>query len=448
MGMTSPLGSFARHGTGLLALRVAGILLQFAVYALVARALELQDLGTYAVVYAVWAAWRVFGTMGLDHGMLRAGSALHANDDPSHAFAFERHALRRGCIAAAVILGVVAVPSSIWASSWGGERLVAAALFGAVLLTVIGICVGILRARRSVAGSQLPESIALPSITAGVIVISWSTGGTPTLETVLFAHVLGLLLTAALYLHLVVRDWSALGPEPDGRALQDMARTSNDVLLSQSILSLANRLPVPAAALMLPSADVAILDAGIRFGQLASVMTWAIAASSSPYMAILWERRERDGLQRLLSAASAIAAACAASVLILLLLWGGAIIGAIAGPTIAPAQTAACVIALGLVVNGAAGLSADALFMSGNSRPVVFGSSARLAVLVSSMLLLAPSFAVEGFAMAVLLGIIARDVPLSWVLHRRTGIAGGVWTGRTIEAARDGIREIIGGGAR
>jgi O-antigen/teichoic acid export membrane protein len=418
-----------RDAGWILGFRLINLPLQLALFTLAARYLSLAEVGGYAVFYAAWTLARSFGPLGLDQASSRFVPAFLGEGRTAAVRRFER--LTRLWAFAWVTAGAaVAAGVGIIGIRWGlihlfPEHLIIAAV-AAPAYGLIPLYAAQLRAIGRPRAAQFPDSVLLPGgaivFLSGQYVVSGAS-----LSDLLLAQAISAWLTVAVY---AVLDRSAAPTKQAGSDVIDWAVVrgmATAVFIGVGANALSIRLPVILITAAEGLEAAALFEAGQRFAFLATLSTWSVGAAVTPMLSSAFAAGDRAELQRLLAVASWASFLPALAALGILVAAGNVLL-LLFGPAYVAAYPTMVLLALFTTFNASAGLSGNALNMTGHERTVMVLNFLQLAVVAAGVPLLSAMLGTEGAALALVLSSLVRDGGASLLLRRRLGIAPGIWS--------------------
>jgi len=416
------------HAAGwILGLRIVGIVLQLAVFLLIARLHPIVEVGIYAAANGIWVIARNLNLLGLGQTGMRFIPAFLATGEAGKARAFELGTRR------VVLLVAVATGALVLAVGLGLERsgvfempvavipMVAAAIPAYAMLGLLG---SQLRARGRVRGAQLPESIILPLSLAVLIELGAMTG-TITILWTIFSQAASAYLVWLIYGLLDRRVESQRPSALPKETWREVRAVAMNILGSLSLNILANRGPVLVVSAVLGPAAAGLYEIAQRFGMLGTIVTWAAGLAAGPMYADAHVRGDKGRLQSLLDVSSWTAFLPALAIFAFLVVFGQWALG-IVGSGYVDAYPAMLFLCGASLVNAAGGLTSNVFYVTGFERIALKFSGAKLAVVLVGVPLLGTLFGVTGAAASVTIGSAVRDLGMSTLLPRTLGIVPGL----------------------
>lgn len=398
-------GSFIASSALLTGSRVVGVAIQALTILLLARALPIEDLGWFGLVYAGLGIVRYLGPLGTDVGALRR-IARDGSTDPRAAqtASFGSLIIASGVATAAALLACVALVAHGYELSQADNVAIIAAI---PAFALIGAFAGQIRGFGKNIAAQVPEAIGLHALLGGAVLVLYSSGPLA-LEQVLVALCVASWAVVGLYALVRLRiglDWSA---RPSLAELIVLAREGLAVSQALAMTAFSARLPLLLAAILVSPAGVALLDIASRFGRLPEITTASVSMTSSARFA-----REASGDRaatlRTLQLSSAVAAVPAILWVVAVASLGSFAIAVLLPPDYVAAYVPMLLIALAVAINAALGQASTLMLMSGRESLVRFFSFLQFGAVAVASLALAPTYGVNGIAMAVVFGSLVRD---------------------------------------
>lgn len=430
------MGSFISNTGWIVGLRLANVPLQFALFTLIAWRYSLAQVGIYALFNAAWFFARQLGPMGLEQSSLRFIPALIAEGREAQAYRFERRARQLVFLTIGALSLVAAALIHLWdiaaLSGVSGWQFAVglAALPGYALVALLA---GQFRARGEIRSGQWPDSILVPLVAMAVIQAAHLAGQT-SLFWLLGAHAVAVWCAVGAYWLLSLFHPSQPQAPLTAAEVQNIRATSLTIALGGGVNVLSGRLPLILVSAMIGAPAAALYEAAHRIGALGTLGTWAAGAAVSPMLSDAHARRQQQRLQDLFIAACWTAALPAAGILLVLLPWSEAVLS-LFGPQYTQAHWALLALAAFAAINASAGLTGNLFNMTGHEGTVLFFNMAQLL----SILILAPPLihfaGLAGAALAVVGGVIIRDIGMSILLPAKLALFPGVWSRQGVQRA-------------
>lgn len=393
----------------LMLIRAVGVGLQALIVLYLARNLPLEDMGIFAIVYALLGMLRFLGPMGSDQVILRRVAGEHKGQvtvaSRSLADASSALSLLVGLLVS-VILSIV-LSLSIDSRPMGITELIAVALSGPAF-ALMGAFIAQIRAFGRSVAAQVPEAIGV-HILFFISLFAVERHGMLDRQIVLIC--LGISSWGVIAAYLVIRSKVGLRciKLPTLNELFILGREGMSVFHALLFTVLSVRAPVLLAALLAGPAAAAVMDMAVRFGTIATLTTASIGAAFSPQFARVAHNGDIDSERKALGLACVLAALPA-------LLWLGAVVfgASLAVDLLLPsayrdAISPMILVAVSCAVNASLGLSGTLLIMSNKAVIVSLLSFLQLSVICIVAVVVAPKAGAIGIAAAMIAGALIRD---------------------------------------
>lgn len=406
--------------------RVAGIVLQSVIVILLARYLPTEQMGIFALCYAILGLARMLGPLGLDQTTMR----LIARARESAGLQEADHRILNGSFIAILVantaVAMALVVSGRMTGAFGstvhdaGMALLATAA-ALPAFAVIGLLTLQLRGFGQQVWAQIPDSILLQLVHGALLLGLWQTGWLG-LASSLFAFAIAAWVIAGLYVLSRTRvetRWIM----PDRLAYATLWSGGRDVWLALVVTALSVRAPLFVVAGMLGPAAAAIMDIATRFGTLPSITTSSVMATFSPRFAALHGSANRRDLSRALSLSSLIAVTPALGFLLVLMAGAPFAIGLLLPPIYSDALVPMLIICLAQLVNAWLGPATNLLLMLGQGWVVRNYSTVQLALVIILSFPAAMYSGLVGVTLVILLSQLVRDLGATLWSVRRLGLS-------------------------
>ncbi|MDA1101085.1 MAG: lipopolysaccharide biosynthesis protein [Proteobacteria bacterium] len=410
-------------------LRLANVPLQFALFTLIAWHYSLADVGIYALFNAAWFFSRQLGPMGLEQSSLRFIPALVAEGRGAQARSLEHRArqlvfLTIGSLSlmAGLIIYLLDIADLSGLTGWQ----FAAGLAALPGYALVALMAGQFRARGKIRAGQWPDSILVPIVAMVIIQAALSTGQT-SLFWLLGAHAVAIWCAVGFYWLLSIGHLSGCQAPLTAADVREIRAASLTIALGSGINVLSSRLPLIFVSAIIGTPAAALYEAAQRIGALGTLGTWAAGAAVSPMLSDAHARKQQDRLQDLLIAASWTALLPALIILLGLLPWGGIVLG-LFGPQYAAAHSALLALAAMAAINASASLTSNAFNMTGHEKIVLQFNFAQLVIIFVLAPLLIHFLGITGAALAIMIGVVVRDIGMGFLLPAKLGLSPGVWS--------------------
>ena len=413
--------------------RVLGIALQSLIVILLARQLPPDQMGIFALCYAVLGLGRMLGPLGLDQTTMRLIARARGDgelvDDDHRALNGSVIAVVLANIGFASVFALAGLLSGGFGSSVVGAQAALLATTAALpAFALVGLLTLQLRGFGQQVWAQVPDSIILQVLHGAILLGLWYTGRLG-LASSIVAFAVSAWLVAGLYvvsrLRLGVR-WLQV----DRQAYQVLAKGARDIWLALVVTALSVRAPLFIVAAALGPAAAAIMDIATRFGTLPSITTSSVMATFSPRFAALHAEAERPSLSRALSLSSLIAMAPALGLLLVLVVGAPLALAWILPPIYGEALLPMVIICLAQVINAWFGPATNLLLMQGHGTVVRNFSTVQFALVVTLAYPAAQFGGLIGVTLVILVSQLVRDLGAALWTVRRLGVSlppMGIW---------------------
>jgi O-antigen/teichoic acid export membrane protein len=408
--------------SGTLALQASSMAMGFATTVLLARLLGAELYGRYVFALA-WASVLIIpAILGLDRFLVR-GIATY---DVRQRWDLMKGLLRRTnqlvlCSSLVIALGGWIV-AFVWLSpSLRWPFCVAMLLIPVTCLTLLRQ--GAMQAYGRVVSGQLPEYVVRPIlILLGIAALDAVGGNALTPTSALSVNVAGVAVAFAVGIVLLKRALpSALRESRAQYRTREWIAASLPMMLVSGIWAANSYLTIVLVGVTQNPRAAGVFSVVQKGGELIVILLVAANMSLAPVIARLQAHGDRLSLeyatQRIAKAAFIASTPIAAAFLV----FPGVYLG-IFGAGFGAGSTALTIIAVGQLVNAAAGPAGNVLLMTGHERVAVKGIAMGLLTNLVVGLVLIPPFGVTGAATAFTASLIVWNVALVVSVRRRLGI--------------------------
>lgn len=417
---------FLKSSASVTLIRIAGAGLQAVIFALAARWYPVGVVGSYAAVYSAWAIARHVGPLGLDHAALRFAPAFLQKGDERRLRAFEADSRVLVCMVSTAVGMVCLLCIGLFAR--GGSSLgIWIALTTGVGLPIFalhGVHANQLRGRGFSDMAQLPESLLLPVLNCGFLILGhrFRFGGEAWLVV---SATLAALLVLIIYRQ---ADRAVAGPvmRLPRREFRAERRVAYEILAGQVATGLAVRLPVILVSFTLGTVAAAQMEAALRVQAVVLLIPTALAAVASPLFAGAYSRGDTTRVRDQLLAFNWLSFGPCLVLSAGLVVFGHHVL-AVFGEGYASAYTPMVVLLFAAVLHSALTMASNVLYMTGHHRAVLSYSCVQLACLVVPFMALGAThfLSLTGVSICILVGWTLRGVGTTLLLPGRVGIAPG-----------------------
>lgn len=422
------IGRLAAGGIWVLGGRIASTLLTLVNVALVARALDEQQMGAYLLAASVVAVLAVIGQFGMHHTAVR----LIAEGLAAGEHRFVRRAIRIILLFAGTCALLLWLALNLGLSEWIGNRLFstpllaqAAALLGfwtamLILQTVISeIFRGFQQYRdATIHGGLVTTSlvfVALVFAHLGHIDIYFS----DVLLITSFSALTGV-VWSGIRLFGIVRRLGGSGR----RSISPRTIVDNSwPLWISSVALLANsHLDLWILGTLASSQEVAVYGTAARMSMVVSVPLVIVNSVIMPSVARLNALGDRSGMQLLLQASASIASVPSLALFAIFLLGGEDIMRLLFGSGYGESGLIVAVLSFAHAVNVVSGSSGFTLIMTGHQQIMMRVSFASTVLLLVAGTLLAKRFGAPGVAAAYALSMVVQNTVMWLFVRSKCGV--------------------------
>lgn len=389
-------------------LRCLGVLFQAGIVVFLTRNIPIEDMGIYAMVYALLSIVRFLGAFGTDQVALRRIAMEKESSLTPYA--------QQICDATLLISIVTGLLSTIGIG--GYFFAIKTEIFNTY--EIISIClsvqafalIGILSAQIRGVGhnlaAQIPEAVVHHVVYACLLVMLKIFGIVDRM-TVLMC--LCLASWSVIFLYFRIRTKVGVGRlQIPGWALTcQVIKEGFTIFQAMAFTTLSGRLPIFLATGLIGPSAAAIIEISYRFGYIPSIITNSVGVTFSPQLAKISKQPDRAGLMKVLAAGSMLATIPAFLWLLLLVFGGRFLIGVLLPPAYADVYIPMMVVIVSANLNAAFTLASRWLLMSGAQAIVRRFSLLQLIVVFLGGVVLTKLFGVVGLAWALVVATLARD---------------------------------------
>ena len=348
--------SSRRSALGAVAARAVSILASFILTFIVARVLDVEDAGTFFLVFTSIAIVATFGRFGTDNLALKIVGRADSNVLVD---------LRRLAVIA-LAASVVGVGAGVAASSLVGINLPGS--FSTLLLTASAVVPqaasvlagSILRARGRLILGTFAELGSMPALTALGITVLFATG-MATLESVLICLVAGSWATAlwsvwaAVFASRTYVPETSVVPVRTTQFIRENSRPLTAMMGTSLIFYLVTWIPIYLLSAVGELEAVSYYTAAARLAGFIGLIPAIQVSYLAPTFARLHQKSDLAGLNRLAGRSALIALGLAAVPAAVLAVWAGPILGLLYGSPYEEGGFVLSLLTVGVVVSVAAG---------------------------------------------------------------------------------------------
>lgn len=403
-------------------LQGASNVMSFVLVVLLARFLGSSGYGIYALAFA-WASFLVTpAILGLNAFLVRGIAVYEVQEQWSLMKGLLLRTNQLVLLTSITIAACGAIAALTWASpSLRAPFCVAMLLVPLTALTLLRQ--GAMQAFGRVVSGQLPEYVIRPVlIIVGVVALEVIGHELLTPTTALMANVIGVgvaFVVGALLLRRALPD--ALSSARPEFLTRQWLRASLPMMVIAGVWT-ANNYATTLLVGALDGPSAAGVYSVVQKG--AEVIILVLAAANmplAPAIARLYARKDRLGLEHTTEHMARATLLASAPVAIALMAFPHVYLG-LFGSSFQTGAAALIVLALGQLINAAAGPSGIVLIMTGQERIAVLGVAAGMLVNVVIAILLIPPLGVTGGAIAFACSLVLWNSALVLLARRRVGV--------------------------
>lgn len=417
----------ARNAAGSLTLKLVYAALSFVIGVTLARLLGAEGYGIYTYVFALVSLLSIPAEFGLPNLVVRETAKALARQEWGAIQGVWRWAGKIVAVLTATLVLGAGVVVVIWGDRFSREQLVILSWgLALVPLVALGDLRGAaLRGLNRVIQGQLPEQALLPGFYFLFILGTafFLSAGNLTPAMAMSLQVLAAALAFAIGAWLLWRatplEVRRAKPVYEGRRW--LASTLPLAFLGGMQL-INNRTSILILGLFVNSAQVGIYRTAEQMSSLVSLGIQAINVVVAPQIARLYAVGDKTRLQRLATASTRMVLSLTMPVVVIFLLFGKPLLKLVFGAEFVPAYGPLSILALGQLINSAAGPVGMLLIMTGHERETARGRAVSAVVNVTLNLLLIPPFGIAGAAVATAVSLITWNALLWLAVRRRLGI--------------------------
>lgn len=345
-----------------------------------------------------------------------------------------------GAAMVVVVTSVFVAASMLWAQPWLASRFQGSAGFGATYATmtasVVPLALVILNCRflagsGAAAGSVFFENAAVPLV-ALALLPALVGAADPGAAAHAYAAAVLAAATATTALAIVrIRRLSVGAPRPLRARLASLrsaaslgmtrARGSLYFYGSELLNIVLGTVDWVLLGILAGSAEVGVFNAVLRLAVGATFLRLPVYTRISPLLAASAGRGDTAELERLARGAARTVFVGTAPLLVILVVAPGACLS-LFGAEFHVGAAALALVALGKMVEVAAGPARELLMMSGNESRVTVVAAVTLAVQIAVAVVLVPVFGLVGAAATNVIATVLQFAAASWFVHRELGI--------------------------
>jgi len=416
-----------RNGIGSLVLKVAYVLLSFAITVTLARALGADGYGVYAYVYALVSMLAIPAEFGLPNLLVRETAKAFAKQEWGMIQGVWRWAGRITAILTAILILGAGVAVVIWGNQFGREQLLTM-IWGLALVPLVALSQlrgAALRGLHRVVQGQLPEQVLLPGFfllfILGAVFIFPIGSFTPAMAMALQATAAALAFIIGAWLL-----WRTTPAEVRGaKAVYEGRRWLASTLPLAFIGGMQfinHRTSILILGLFADSGQVGIFRVADQMSLLISLGLQAMNMVVAPQFARLYAVGDKKLLQKLATTSARVVFFLTLLVVAAFLLLGKPFLRLVFGAEFVPAYVPLSILAIGQLANSATGSVGVLLNMTGHEQETARGMTVAAIGNVFLNLILVPLWGIIGAAIASTVTLTAWNILLWLAVRRRLNI--------------------------
>ena len=402
------------------AVRLVAMAGSFAVGVQLARLLGVEGYGYYGLALSIITIVGIPGELGISRVVTREVAAAATTNDEPRLFGALRWA-RATVLRLSLVMAALAVGGAFLAGAINPSVPTLAILFGAPVIPLMALARlhgGALQGLRHVVRGQIPANLLKPVfLSAGLLAVSVAGLRIGVAGAMALNSITAALVAVVAYAWLQQRL-----PKPQSgeviRTGRQWLASSVPMALTDGMRTLQSELTILLIGIIAAPAAVGLFRVASATATVAAVAVPAVVHVALPVTARLHAERDRDRLQK---AVTAFAVAQFAGVLLLslpLLVAPEFLLGLVFGDSFVPAATPLRVLAVGQIANAIFGPNAPLLNMTHHERRVTRAMAIALVVNIVGVVVLASVWGTLGAAVAFVLALICWNV-VAWIDAKR-----------------------------
>lgn len=417
-----PFRQLLKSASGTAALQATSSGIGFLTTLLLARFLGRVAYGQYAYAFA-WAGLLALGaTLGVDRFLVRGIAAYEVQRDWHLMKGLLRRANQLVFLSSVAIATGGCIIAVAWLSpSLRGPFCVAMLLVPLTALTLLRQ--GAMQAFGRIVSGQTPEYLIRPLlILAGIVVLEWLGDGVLSPTTALAVNVVGVAVAFAVGTVLLLRALPVdLRPALPKYATRSWVRASLSMMLIAGSWLLNNYVGTLAAGTLKGPGAAGVYSVVQNCSGLIVLFLLAANMPLAPVVARLHARGDRLEVERTTERMALTGLLVSLPVCGAFAIFPGFFLNFF-GAEFRMGSTALTIVALGQLVNAAAGPSGNVLMMTGHELVAARAVGAAAFVNLALAILLVPSLGVTGSAIAFSASLILWNISLVIIARRRLGV--------------------------
>jgi O-antigen/teichoic acid export membrane protein len=420
------LRSLARAASGTFALNVFNTVATFAITALLARAMDVNDFGIYSWVTATVYLLTVPAILGADRLLVR---------DVAVELGRKSYGRVRGLVrwTSALVLAISLSIAALGALAYligGGAAGSSASLTAMSLIVGLAALPFIATARTGQAAlmgfgqivrAQIPEQALRPALFLVLTIASIVVLARP-LDAPLVVGLYGASAAVALLVMVVLLSRKMSDKLAGARAEYDRSRWTKAAValaLLSGTMIVNSQTGVVLLGILDTAQQTAIYAVAQRGALLIAFPLLAVNVALAPMAARMWDARRRDELQHLVTRAARGVLVASIPLALLFIVFGGTVLAICFGSGFAAGADALAILSVGQLFNAAAGSVATLLIMSGNQWRAGLGIIGGAVLNIVLAVVLIPTLHAEGAAIAATASLIFSNT-IHVIIARRT----------------------------
>lgn len=416
------LGVLARGAGISLAGRIANGGLVFAYGVLLARLLEVHDVGVMLLGLAIMRFAELLSRMGLEFGALHFVAIANGDGRSSIVRGTVRNAVRLGLLTSLAFAVTLVAGANPLARAFGLPELAAVMRTLALslpLTTTTLILLAALLGLKDVARNTIGEKIAIPGFNLALCALALAAGlGLAGSSAAYLAAALLALPLAALYFRRASPPAHGVGAPVPTAALLRFSVPIAMVALCTELLSWTDTIML---GLLRPAAEVGIYGSAMRVAVIAGMFTASFCALFVPTISDLYNRKEMQQLGFLYKAVGKWIFLATLPVFFVVALVAPDLM-LLFGPAFVPGSSSLVILALGQLVAALGGAVSFMLMMSGRQKLILADAIFACVLNLALNAALIPRFGMAGAAISTVVSITAFNVVALVLVWRTMGM--------------------------
>ncbi len=403
-------------------IRVLSAALTFALQAVLARVMDLDDYGNYVALWTWLIALGSFAALGFPESAIRFLPRYRARQRDDLARGFWRYGLGLVALGSLALAAAAILVGLVWRLPNGPGLIAIFVGIGLPFFAVELYLEGVARSFGWYRLTTVPVYIVRPLLIAGICVALHLAGVVLDLATVGIV-VIGAMAAISLAMSLVIarRLHGIAGAPPRGRQRRIWLRASLPLLVVSGLDDLLTGSDILVLSLLLPHEEVGIYFAAARALALAHFVYFAMYFVAGRGFSLAHAGRDPARLQDAVRQSSRLTFWSTLAALAVTLALGPFLL-AVFGESFSVGYPVMAVLAAGLLARAVAGQASEVLIVTGRLRASVWLAAFALAANVALTIALVPALGMLGAAAGTALAYALRSAASILVVRRVTGI--------------------------